>query len=285
LGAGVNFQHLIPVRPSRTASRVFENSYFTLRDTTYVGFKDYYQNPAIFYEEKALELIAKDSAANAVAIDAYRKRAADNLAQAQIVTDVKAMPDTAVGRPKLEYYSASAILLMARATFDPKKLFESELFGSEDLKIYAEVNVLGVENKPIYYKKITERMPIMFGMNLPGFKILDLIAIQGEYINSPWLNNTSNRSRDRRNVPYIPNSVDKLLSVNDFNDAATKDNFKWSALLQKNLGGNFSIRVQAANDHLHLPSSSFYVGPQFDHNEITVLPEHWYWSTQLAWGL
>lgn len=285
LGLGVNFQRLLSVRPSRTAAHRFENSYFEYKGKTYVGMKSYYENPAIFNKGKADELKALDSVANAVAIANYEKKAAAFNADAQIVGDLNALSDTALDKPKLNYISASAVLLMARATFDPKKLFEIGVLGPEDLKIYSELNVLGIKNYPIYYDKIIERMPIMVGINLPGFKVLDLIAVQGEYFNSPWLNNTSLRSRDRNNSPYMPGAGDKLLSKNEYNDAASKDNLKWSVLIQKNLGGNLSLRAQAANDHLHLPSSSFYVGPQFDHNEITVLPNHWYWMTQLSWGI
>lgn len=42
------------------------------------------------------------------------------------------------------------------------------------VSIYSEVSVLGVQNYPFYYEKMSERMPIMIGANLPlpgGFEV------------------------------------------------------------------------------------------------------------------
>jgi hypothetical protein len=283
VGAGFNFQRMIPVRPSRTANPAIGNSYFEVNGETFVGQKEFYGNPARFYAARADSLAAKDPAANAAAIADYRARASAFAAKAGIVDSVLTLDDSL--RPQLKHYSASALMLMARATFDPKRIFPSDAFGAEDLKIYAEADILGVRNFPIYYKKITERMPIMFGINLPGFKLLDLIAIQGEYLRSPWLNDTYQRGRNAFNTPYLPDPMDANLSKNDYNDAAANDDFKWTVQLKKNLGRNVSLWGQAASDHLRMPSSSYFYGPQFDHNEVTALDKQWYWMAQISWGI
>jgi len=49
--------------------------------------------------------------------------------------------------------------------------------------------------------------------------------------------------------------------------------------------GHVSFLAQAANDHLHLTSSEYYYGPQFDHGEVTVSSKDWYFMTQVAWGM
>ncbi len=283
VGAGFNLQRLIPVRPSRTANPAFGNSYFDVNGETFVGQKEFYGNPARFYAARADSLTARDPVANAAKIADYRARAVSHAAKAAIVDSIQTLDDSA--RPALKHYSASAILLMARATLDVKKLFPSDVFGAEDLKMFAEVDVQSVQNHPVYYENITDRMPIMFGINLPGFKFLDLIAVQGEYLHSPWLNNTFQRGRNAFNTPYLPDPLDANLSKDDYNDAAAKDDFKWTVQLKKNLGGNVSLWAQAASDHLRMPSSFYFYGPQFDHNEVTALDNQWYWMAQISWGI
>ncbi len=283
LGAGVNFQRFLQVRPSRTANPAFGNSYFEMGGQTYVGNKDFYDAPAIFYKNKADSLAAHDPVANAAAIAKYRAISTMDSTKAAVVDQVDALDDSL--KPALKHYTAAAILLMARATLDPKKLLGSEIFGAEDLKLYAEVDVQGVKNYPVYYEKMTDRMPVMFGFNFPGFKFLDLIALQGEYLHSPWLNNTFQRGRSAYNTPYIPHATDPSLSKDEFNDAATKDDFKWTIQVKKNLGANVSLWAQAASDHLRMPSSFYFYGPQFDHNEVTALDNQWYWMAQISWGI
>ncbi len=283
VGAGVNFQRLFQVHPSRTARRIPINSYFIVGGKTYVGMKEYYANPAQFYTKVADSLALRDSVGNASRIASLRNVVNGNRKDEVIVDSVLALDDSS--RQGIKYYSAAATLLMARATLDVKKLFSSELFGSEDLKLFAEIDVQGVKNYPVFYEKMTDRMPIMFGMNLPGFKFLDLIALQGEYLHSPWLNNTFARGRSGANVPYLPNSSDKNLSNTEYNDAAANDDFKWTVQVKKNLGSNVSLWAQAASDHLRIPSSLYYYGPQFDHNEVTIKKDDWYLMAQISWGI
>jgi hypothetical protein len=64
-------------------------------------------------------------------------------------------------------YTFKGTKVIGRLTFDPKVLFGGERLGKEDLKIYCEMAILGVKNYPLWYENITERMPIMCGINLP----------------------------------------------------------------------------------------------------------------------
>lgn len=293
IGAGVNFQRLLQVKPSRTARQTNKNSYFTYNGREYTGYSDYYTYPAAFYSARADSLESSlatatsqpDSARIQAQAASYRAKAAPYAADGALVDSLLALPETDPGRPKLDYYTASAILLMARFTLDAKRLFDTEVFGSEDLKVYGEVNLLGVKDYPILYADRKARMPIMVGFNLPGFKLLDLFAIQAEYQKSPWLNNTYQRGTASINLPYLPNSTDAIMSKVDYFDMKHKDDFKWSVLLRKNLHRKVSLSAQFASDHLRLTSSQFYYGPQFDHNEVTAFDNQWYWMTQLSWGI
>jgi hypothetical protein len=125
----------------------------------------------------------------------------------------------------------------------------------------------------------------MFGINLPGFHLLDLISVQVEQFKSPWLNNTSQIANDAIPLPIFPIASDTIASKKDWNDLATKDDLKWSILIQKKLGSYITFSAQAANDHMRMVSSRYFYGPQYDHNEVTVSKDHWYWMTQLSWGI
>lgn len=293
VGAGVNFQHLLQVKPSRTARELNKNSYFTYNGKDYTGYSDYYNYPAVFYSAKAdsldLVLATAASAADSMRLSAqaagFRAKAAPLAADGALVDSLLALPESDPGRPKLNHYTASATLLMARFTLDVKKLFGTEFFKPQDLKLYGEVNLLGVKDYPILYADRMARMPVMLGFNLPGFKLLDLISLQAEYQKSPWMNNTYQRGTASINLPYLPNSTDDVMSKTDYFDMKHKDDFKWSVLLRKSLHRNVNLSAQFASDHLRLTSSQFYYGPQFDHNEITAFDNQWYWMTQISWGI
>lgn len=269
IGAGVNFKRLIQVNPSRTARELKQNGYFEYGGKAYTTGIDYYSRAEDWYLTHGDSVTAATYAADrAVVVDTVAARRAANLP----------VPDTS-------YYTAAGTLLMGRFTFDPKKLFDGGIFGPEDLKLYGEVALLGVKDYPVFYTKKSERMPMMIGFNLPGFNLLDLIAVQVEQFKSPFLNNTAQVAKRGINIPHFPISSDSLLSKDAYNDMATKDDFKWSVLIQKKIGRHITISGQAANDHLKLVSSRYFYGPQFDHNEVTVSKDHWYWMMQVGWGI
>lgn len=271
LGAGVNFKRLVPVKPSRTSPRTSTNGYFAYRGKDYTANTNYYSYQAQFYNKQKT---AADSARAALA------QADFDLVDSLLDPDRNPAPP-----PKLSYYTNSGVLAMARASLDLKKIFASELFGPQDLRLYSEVALLGLRDYPVFYTKRSERMPVMAGVNLPGFRILDLIAIQAEWFKSPWLNNTAQIANEAIPLPMFPIASDTIASKRGWNDLAKRDDFKWSVLVQKKLGKYITVSGQAANDHMRLVSSRYFYGPQFDHNEITVSRDHWYWMTQISWGL
>lgn len=270
LGAGVNFKRLIQVKPSRTSPHTLANGYLTNGGKIYSTNLNYYDNQSEYYKKKKTP--AGD--AKAALIQADRD-----------LIDSLLDPARTPVRPELNYYTSAGILMMARASLDIKKLFSSELFGPQDLKLYTEAALLGLKDYPVFFEKKSERMPIMVGFNLPGFKFLDLISVQVEQFKSPWLNNTAQIANQAIPLPHFPIASDTISSVTEWNDLATKDDFKWSILIQKKLGNYITWSAQAANDHMRLVSSRYYYGPQFDHNEITVSKSDWYWMTQLSWGI
>jgi len=286
-GAGVNFQHLIPVRPSRTSARAARNSYFLdpVSGEHLAGNVDYYRNAEGYFRAKADAWYAKGTSADSAVGDRYAARADERLVVANHADSLLNLPDSL--RPGLKHYTTRATLLMARATFDPKKVLPALGLGAEDLKVFAEVAVLGVKDYPVYYENITDRMPVMLGANLPTFGFLDLLTVQAEYFHAAWLNNTYAIAEGDGfrafNTPYLPGSNDAVLAPRVY-EGLRRDDWKWSVLARKQVG-RLTLSAQAARDHLRLPSSEFYYGPQYDPNEVTTFTNSWHWSTQISWGL
>lgn len=288
LGAGVNFQHLIPVRPSRTTAPSVGNSYF--RDPVtgeyYAGNTQLYSNADAYFRDRADALYANGSAADSLRADGYLARADQQAARAARADSLLALPDAQ--RPGLRHYTTRSTLLMARATLDAKKVLPAAAWlGPQDLKVFAEVNVLGVKDYPVFYENITDRMPVMMGVNVPTFGLLDLLTVQAEYFRMPWLNNTySIAEGDGQrvfNTPYLPGPGDEVLAGRVY-EGLRRDDWKWSVMASKTVG-RLTFSAQAARDHLRLPSSEYFYGAQYDPNEVTTFPDSWHWSTQVSWGL
>jgi hypothetical protein len=270
LGAGVNFKRLIPVRPSRTSGNSMTNGYFTKNGQDYSSNTSFYDYQVQFYNGKHTAADSVKAAAAQVKLDT--------------VTAVIA-PTRLLDKPTINHFTNSGVLAMGRASLDLKKVIDSELFGPQDLKLYTEIAILGIKNYPVFYTKISERMPMMLGFNIPTFKLLDIFSVQVEQFKSPWLNSTSQIGNGANPLPAFPIASDTVASKKEWNDLATKDDLKWSVLLQKKLGNYITLSGQVANDHMRMVSSRYFYGPQFDHNEVTISSDHWYWMTQISWGI
>jgi len=212
------------------------------------------------------------------------------------------------------YYTFAGTKLMARFAFDPKPLFGgSKIFGPEDLKLYSEAIILGVKNypasldsnqstnqKPINqfgYNKLMEKMPIMVGLNLPAFNLLDVLSVEAEYYGKKYVNrvpvfaNSSNMIR--LPVPYDPNlNNGQPNGSNEGNNYGrsglyTKSTYyggaaqwKWSVYAKKTLFNNFSIIAQAARDH----SFAQTILPQnVDYEEMFIKDKQWYWMLKFGY--
>ncbi len=165
--------------------------------------------------------------------------------------------------------SLGGVKAIARLRLDPKAFFSNaiSLFGKDDLVIYSEVGIIGVHNYAKLYNKILRRMPIMFGVNLPGFNFLTS-SIEIEY----YANKLSGDNLAARNGSWV--SV-----VDDPRINTKRDDWKWSVNVSKVLLGNLALSTQVANDHLRL-------GGNHDQDagiEAMRTPEDWYWTTKLAY--
>ncbi len=193
-----------------------------------------------------------------------------------------------VGPGDTAYYSFKAIKLMGRASFDPKPLIGNPaILGSEDLRVFAEVSVLGLKNygstfdtTNLYnnlYSKIRQRIPIMAGVNLPAFHILDLLSFQMEYYPFPYREHEFDLVRNTLPIPTLIPGVTLGTEKQPF----TRDDWKWSAFMHKKIFNALSISGQVANDHYRTLSFE----NRIEYFTAMTEPKHWYYMVRLDMGL
>lgn len=176
--------------------------------------------------------------------------------------------------PREDYYfTYQGIKLMGMAALDFKPLLGNPSFlGPEDLKIFGELAVLGVKDQPLFYDDITQRMPLMFGINLPTFNLLDLLSLQFERYKSPWPNNSRNVTLTL--VPTYP--VDDATHFKPIES----DDWRWSVFAKKKWSyGNFFLQV--ASDHLR---TIWYLDVP-TYQPITSRFKDWYYAIRFEYGM
>jgi hypothetical protein len=286
LGAGVNFKRLIQVDKKKTTVEALENSYFKRNGTWYSGEARYYKNPGDFLATLADSTRAKGTAQDSVLADQYAAKSTALLAIADSLVKGGPWVDATTGKVNdAKYYTPAGTMVMARASVDFKKLFDSDLFSKEDLRLYGEIAILGIENYPVYYEKITDRMPMMAGFNLPTFHLLDLLSVQFEYYNSPNLNNTYTVGEHNWSIPYIPENGTAVFSDKAFNDLTKKDNYAWSILLRRKIMAGLTLNGQIARDHMRVIGTDWFYGSRFQPDEVLHKSSSWYWMFQLGWNI
>lgn len=268
VGAGANMQRVVPVRPSRTSREMASNSYFSRNGKDYTGNVAYYDNAATFYNSK------KTGADSAVA-----KTYSDQS------DSVKAWTDSSGLVPGAKFYTTAGTVVMAHASLALGKLFSSDLLGENDLRLYFEAALLGVQNYPVFYDKPVERLPIMVGFNLPTFKALDILSVQMEYYKNSYINSTYSLGNSNTATPWIAQGVDPLYSQNDFMDLAKKDDFSWNILARKTFLKTFSVNAQVARDHLRTIGTNWFYGTRNEPAEVLRTSSDWYWMVQFAWNI
>jgi len=166
---------------------------------------------------------------------------------------------------------------MARFSFDPKGLFSPDatpvaVLGKEDLKLYGEGAILGLKNYPdtdaarnIGYDSLQWRLPVMVGFNVPTFKLLDVLAFEWEYQDSPYPNSVKNPYYDMLPLPMAPQPHSDV---------------KWSLYGKKILGRHISIIGQVARDHL-MPYTTVDVNEYADYTDVLLRNTDWWWTLKV----
>ncbi len=122
---------------------------------------------------------------------------------------------------------------------------------------------------------IKHRMPFMIGINLPTWKILDLLSIELEWFYSPyandWFGKFGTGSTDAR----------QTVSLKQWDNYINKDNFSWSLYIIKS-ADKFEVRCIISRDHTIYTATNLQVG---NFEQTMKRPKDWHWNIQLRYNL
>jgi hypothetical protein len=200
----------------------------------------------------------------------------ETMARYQLIQSI----DTA--KKDTSYYNYRSTKIDLRVTFDPKPLFGNiELFGSQDCKVYAEMGILGLKDYQYYTKDLKpdlmHRIPFLAGINLPGFKIIDVVSFEVEWFNDPYPNVWAGQNAQG----YDPRPL-QTYDTAWIDNYRNKDNLKWTVYLKKKIS-NFEIMGFAANDHYIYPTFNIENLPCFE--QSLRKPGNWHWYIKLQYNL
>jgi hypothetical protein len=154
-------------------------------------------------------------------------------------------------------------------------MLPEDIRGPEDLRLFTEVALLGVEDQPFFYEKKSERMPIMFGITLPTAKVLDLLTVQGEIYKSPYNDAT----------PFVQGAKpiwNAEATASGKTPGGHGDDFKWSIVGRKAVNKMFTVHAQAASDHIRMTDGKFNQSPV----PLTTSWNHdWYYLLRMEFTL
>jgi hypothetical protein len=195
------------------------------------------------------------------------------------------------GEPDTTNIGYNGTKLMANAAFDPKPLFGGadwlRWLGPEDLKLYGEIALIGLNGSSAYkkvYGDYSKRMPVMVGFNFPTFRKLDHLSLEVEWYGSNAEDNLDNYTIQGPSHPVSPFPTNWDVNGQVYTQRAIRDNWKWSLHGARMVDTHIQISFQVANDH-YRPGIYHGYGdsnPPYQ-SAVLVTPKDWYVTTKLAY--
>lgn len=184
--------------------------------------------------------------------------------------------------PRLKAYvdsqglTTQAVKLMARGRVDVGA-FSPALQG---FKLYAEAALLGLKSDTLYYKDMAQRMPVMLGLDVPTFGLLDMLSFEVEYFKNPYFGRKySIGDATASNFSPLPNLLAEEYAPDKI-PKNTKDDLKWSIGVHKALNKWLDIKGRVASDHLRLLGwDTDYVGGE----PMTKKTGDWYFLARIEY--
>jgi hypothetical protein len=174
------------------------------------------------------------------------------------------------------FYTYRGFKTMARASMDFGTLLGMDMIRPGELKLYTEIALLGVQDQPYYYDDKMERMPVMFGMNLPTFGALDRLAFELEYRKTRFPNTIGSTFED--NLPIPINYSENPYS---YASASKKAEWKWTVYTRRRMMDGVSLYAQAASDHMRHFDFTAKPSP----TSATQDASDWYYVVRLEFGI
>jgi hypothetical protein len=233
---------------------------------------------AAYTPHPAITVGAGASASHLIAVD--EKRTTPKSDGTWYIEDPDTLRD-ALGADSLilgdtAYLTFRGVKIMGRFCFDIKQLFPASIFGPEDLKLYGEAAILGLQDYDLYYDTLLQRIPVMAGFNFPMFKILDVLSLEAEWYGSPYPNNDQNAF----SISPLPRPIPDDPAPGYSPSVYKKDNWKWSVYARKTIAKSFSITAQFARDHFRTIANN----PNYVEREESLTKDNqWYWMFKFAY--
>lgn len=186
-------------------------------------------------------------------------------------------PGATAAYAKTQAITNQGINLMARLSLDVNSLLDlPESWGP--FKLFSEVALLGVENQPVYFEDRFDRVPILAGIHVPTFGLLDLLSLEVEYCRNPYLNSNQNAAKE-----YIlaPDGLDEK-AKQFVKPSYHEDDWNWSVQATRSLMPGLLVRMQVANDHMRMLN---WQGEYKNYDALLNRPSHWYYVVHLQWGI
>jgi hypothetical protein len=188
------------------------------------------------------------------------------------------------------FYTFAGTKVMARLSIDPKAFIKWYGFGENDLRVYAEADIIGLKDYPDSgyanstatskdliapsYNVWWQKMPVAIGINPPTFKILDVLNFELEWFAAKYYNDASGVVNYGSNP--LPWDWPNRLHV-----TYAKSQIKWSVYAKRSFfNGHFAIVGQVARDHTRLPCAAY---DSESWAELLVTADDWWWALKTSW--
>jgi hypothetical protein len=168
-------------------------------------------------------------------------------------------------------FDLAAVKLMAFFELDFNALLGFDEARMGKFNLYGEIAQLGLKDYPIFYTDKAQRRPMMLGVSVPTFGLLNNLSLEAEYLDNP-------------NIASLASTYDRLSLPPDENfryQTYHQDDVKWSVHASRSLTKFLTVYAQVANDHMRLKDKN--TTPQFV--PVTNEKDHWYWLMRIQWAI
>ena len=117
-------------------------------------------------------------------------------------------------------------------------------------------------------------MPIMIGFNVPTFKLLDVLSIEGEWFGSRYKDSYESYY-GRKPAPALPMDFETEYDY-------AHDDWKWAVYAKKTIFGGLSFVGLIGRDHLRTDT---YIGQYKDYESTLVKNNQWYWMFKIKYSI
>ncbi|MDB5104541.1 MAG: hypothetical protein JWP91_2230 [Fibrobacteres bacterium] len=219
------------------------------------------------------------------------------------------------GSTDTTFFTHQGTKVMGMFSLDFQRLFGAELSNPDDLKLYGEAAVIGLQNYGTTYNDIKKRIPVMLGFNFPTGGLLTHLSMEVEYYGAVYRNDLARIGNNNVVADWTkqnhPISSPKPVDYSDYGiDSAgnwvnstptgdvttnvkgtaldkqnvTKDDLKWSLFMEKSISKHISFMGQLANDHFRpKPVATGLIKSEGGTQEAFASTKDWYFMVRMGY--